>query len=123
MTGYVDKYLQPKIKIQVNGLLKSLQLDAIIDTGFNGDLCLPIGVAIQVGLILCGNQDFELADGSIRQDLIFLGQAVLENKERTVEISVTNSEDALIGCNLLKGYKLEIGFQSQTLAISPEVTT
>lgn len=58
MTGYVDKYLQPKIKIQVNGLLKGLQLDAIIDTGFNGDLCLPIGVAIQVGLILCGNQDF-----------------------------------------------------------------
>jgi clan AA aspartic protease len=120
MTGYVDRYLQPKVRLAVKGLRQTLPIEVVVDTGFNGDLCLPIPFAIQLGLELCADREFELADGSIRQELIFIGQAVLENEERDVLISLTHSADALLGCGLLKGQKLEIGFESKTLNIAPE---
>lgn len=120
INGYVDRFLQPKVSLQVKGLRKASPLEAVIDTGFNGDLCLPIPIAILLGLELYADQEIELADGTIKQDLIFLGHAVLGNEERVVEISLTNSTEALIGCGLLRDHKLEIGFGSKTLSVVPE---
>jgi len=120
MTGYVDEDMQPKVSLVVKGLRQAMPLEAIGDTGFNGDLCLPISFAIQVGLELWGEQEFELANGSMSRDLMFIGRVVFENEERDVLISLTSSKEALLGCRLLKGRKLEIGFISRTLTILPE---
>ena len=120
MKGYVDEYPQPKVSIVVKGLRHTVRVKAVVDTAFNGDLCLPIALGIQIGLELRGNQEFELADGTIKRELTFIGHAVIENEERAVDISLTNSEEALMGCGLLKGQKSEIGFSSGTLTIAPE---
>jgi clan AA aspartic protease len=120
MTGYVDEYGQPKIELVVRGLQQEQSIETVVDTGFNGDLCLPIPVAVQLGLPLVAYQFIELADGSVHRDLIFSGTAIFDKKEVAAEISVTDSEEALLGTGLLKDRKLEIGFESRSLTINLE---
>lgn len=117
MKGYIDKYFQPKIKLQAKGLRRIIDLDAVIDTGFDGELCLPISIAIQLGLELTGGQYFELADGTITHELIFAGLVILETKEIPIEISLTAADEALLGVGLLKDKRLEINFPAQIVSI------
>lgn len=96
-------------------------IDAIIDTGFDGYLCLLVQIAIQLGLELRGAQVSELADGSTRNELVFIGQAAFENQSNAeVEILLTESEDALLGVALLMPYKLEINFSERIVFIEIE---
>ena len=52
--------------MRVEETRKSVEIDAIIDTGFDGSLCLPVPIAIQLGLELSCSQVVELADGSLQ---------------------------------------------------------
>lgn len=117
MKGTVNEFLQARWNITVKGLHKSIPINALIDTGFDGDLCLPIPIAVQLGLELKGDDYFELADGSTKHELIFRGKTVWDNKEIPVEISLTESNDALLGVRLLKHKKLTIDFPARTISI------
>lgn len=96
MRGFVDDDLQPKIKIKVKGLRRSIEIEGVVDTGFSGDLCLPIPIATQLGLELSGKELVELADGSIKKELLFEGTVIWRNKKISAEISLTDFKDALI---------------------------
>jgi len=65
--GYFDKFSHPRVRLIVKGLRKSLRNDPVVDRGFDGDLCLPVKMAIQLGLELFGESIVELADGSRKQ--------------------------------------------------------
>jgi len=60
----------------------------------------------------------ELADGSRRRELVFIGTVLFDGKNRPVEISVTEVEDALVGSSLLATHKLDIGFLSKTVRLT-----
>jgi predicted aspartyl protease len=103
------------VTIIVHGARGELTLDAVIDTGFDGDLCLPVPVAIELGLELYGAQRVQLADGSIRSELVFIGKAGFagqpaQEREQEREILLTEAEDALIGVGFLADWRLEIDF-------------
>jgi len=113
--GYIDEYGQPKVDIEAAGMKLSVLLNAIVDTGFNGDLCLPLQVALQLGLELRSAIDVEFADGSRKQELVFIGTVKLGNETKEAWITLTNSEDALIGTNMFS--KLEIDFSDNKVII------
>jgi clan AA aspartic protease len=117
MKGYIDTTLQPKCSIIVKGLRKAIKFDVIIDTDFNGYRCLPISIAIQLGLELRGHEYIELADGSIKHELTYLGEAIWENSNIPVEISLTESNDALLGTRLLEDKKLTIDYPEKSVFI------
>lgn len=94
-------------------------IEAVIDTGFDGDLTLPVQLAIQLGLDLCATQCFELADGSIQDQLVFLGNIHLGDLQRAAEIILTDSTDALVGSGLLADQILEIDYLNRTVHIRP----
>ena len=96
--------MTPTVRIEAIGSRQTLALNAIVDTGFDGDLCLPIRLAVQLGLELIGEQLIELADGTQRKELVFAGSVGLFGATREVQIMLTNSEDALIGTSLLNHY-------------------
>ena len=80
-------------------------------------MCLPLSLAIPLGLELYGRINYELADGTIKRELTFevtirLGEAV-----DRAEISLTESEDALLGSELLEDYVLEIDYGNRTVEI------
>jgi clan AA aspartic protease len=115
--GYFDKFVHPRVRLIVKGLRKSLRNDPVVDTGFDGDLCLPVKVAIQLGLELSGETIVELADGSKKQELSFLGSVFWQGQERLVKIFLTNSEDPLVGSGLMQGQKLAIDYANRTVII------
>ena len=76
MQGYVDKSRLCRTEITVIGGRQTIVVDAVVDSGFNGDLCLPSQAATQLGLELYGMQRIELADGTKRRDLFFTVEVV-----------------------------------------------
>jgi clan AA aspartic protease len=94
--GYIDEYRHPKVVAMVNGVA----IDAVVDTGFDGDLCLPIEVAIQLGLNLCDTIEVELADGTRKRELVFTGEVKLGDKTKKVGIMLTESEEGLLGTQM-----------------------
>jgi len=116
--GYFDARSQPRVAVTARGARREVALDAVIDTGFNGFLCLPVAVAIGLGLELFGTQQAELADGAIKKELIFLGQAGFAGQPSQYgEILLTESEDALIGVEFLAQDRLEIDFPHSIVRI------
>jgi len=117
--GYFDKFLHPRVGLIVKGLRKSLRIDPIIDTGFDGYLCLPVKMAVQLGLELYGESRVELADGSKKNELSFLGSVIWQDQERFARIFLTDSKDALLGSGLLRGRKLAIDYANYSVSIEP----
>lgn len=121
LEGYVDEGRQPRVAITLVGLdARLLEVDAVIDTGFDGSLCLPTTFAEQVELQRWGTQLVELADGSRHEEWVYLGEAIFDGERRPVDISLTQGTDALLGTALLQDYRLEIGFWSRTVRLSKE---
>lgn len=118
MKGYIDERGMGRAEVTVIGGRQSIVIDAVVDSGFNGDLCLPTQTAIQLGLELCGLQRVELADGAKKKELIFAGEAIFDNRQRWVEIFLTDSEDTLIGAGLLAGHVMTIDYVERTLEIT-----
>lgn len=111
MQGYIDENGKARIKLKVMGS----EIDAVIDTGFEGDLSLPVQIATQLGLKLVGTETFELADGSLKQELIFSGMTKFGKGEEEVSIILTGSDDALLGTEMFS--YLEINYEKETVKI------
>ncbi|MCS7191800.1 MAG: hypothetical protein NZ937_02300 [Armatimonadetes bacterium] len=93
-------------EIEVIGLRLSEKLTAIIDTGFDGAICLPISIAVTLGLELVGWEFVQYADGRIARELLFRGTVQFQDSIFEVNISLTESNEALIGLEMLRGYKM-----------------
>ena len=65
MRGYFDNRGRPRIAVSLFGTRAEITIDAVIDTGFEGALCVPVPLAIPLGLELHGWVDYEFADLSI----------------------------------------------------------
>lgn len=115
--GYVNEYGQTIIKLKVKGTKGEVEVEAHIDTGFNGEVCLPIPIAIQLGLELSGDLCVELADGTRKKELIFIGSIIWEGEEKEVKIILTNFRHTLIGTDLLQDKVLEIDFVRKLVEI------
>ena len=63
--GRIDPVAGPRIRVRVSGSRERVWVDALLDTGFDGDLCLPIAVGVSLGLELRFVTRSELADGSV----------------------------------------------------------
>lgn len=114
--GYVDDFYQAIVTVTVRGSRTSVTLDMVLDTGFSGDICLPIPIATQLGLELITTQHYELADGTVEEKLVFLGHVVF-GEEKPVTVVLTDSENALFGTGLLTNVKLYIDFIAKTVEI------
>ena len=111
MKAYFDPFGQPRVEIEVRGTRATVRVAAILDTGFDGELSLPIGIAMQLGLELRDVITVELADGSLSDELVFAGYLSEEEEgEREVSILLTQSQDALLGTELLRGRRVILDF-------------
>lgn len=117
--GYFDKTGQPRVSLTVKGLRRSFRIDPVVDSGFDGQLCLPNELAIQLGLELKGKTYVELADGSRKFELSFQGSVIWQGREQVAKIFLTDSEDALLGSDLMQGQKLCIDYTNREVALSP----
>ena len=116
--GRIDELLSPRLKVKVAGLKGTIDLEAIVDTGFNGDLCIPTTLAVQIGLILEYVHDVELADGSRKRVPVYSCNIELNDLKRRAEVILTDGTDALIGANMLKSSSMTINYETRKITVT-----
>jgi len=95
-----------------------IAVEGILDTGFDGFLCLPIPLAVSLGLELIDVTHTELADGTIIEDeLLFAGRAEWDGTVVDVDILLTRSQDVLIGTGFLRDYQVELDYSRNKVRI------
>ena len=117
LTGYVNGLGQPRVRVTIIGDREKIEVDAIIDTGFDGDICIPVQLAVRLGLELRSVTWVELANGEKKRELVFTGSTIFGNAKRDVDIILTESKEVLIGTNMLSGHILEINFTDKSVKI------
>lgn len=112
----------PILEIAVRGKKAGMTLEGVLDTGFDGHVCLPISIAVHLGLELTRVVSAELADGTVLEDeLVFAGQVTWDGALVDVDILLTRSEDVLIGTSLLSGHSVSLDYQrGKVLIESPQ---
>ena len=118
ITGQINQVGSPILRITVYGNKDEVTTDGILDTGFDGFICLPIVVAVPLGLELIKVTDSELADGTIVQDeLVFAGKVLWDGEVIDAEIVLTRSADTLIGTAMLINSKVTLNFHTGEVLI------
>src|SRR5438876_6942679 len=102
--------MTPTVELEVLGSRGPVAVTAILDTGFDDDLCLPTEVAVTLGLSLISKETVELADGTEKRELVFSGSIRFLDRTRKVRIFLTDSKDTLVGTGLLSDCRLTIDF-------------
>jgi clan AA aspartic protease len=108
ITGLVNAYREPIIRLTVRGSSgQELELEAVIDTGFNGSLSLPTALIATLGLAWRRRGRALLADGSESIFDIYEATVVWDGQPRRIAVDAADT-DPLVGMSLLYGYELVI---------------
>ncbi len=106
--GFVNANLEAVVTLSLQGPAgRTREVDAVIDTGFNGYLTLPPMLVADLGLPVVGDGEAVLADGSQAAFDVY-GVTVLWNgQSRHVETGAVGV-DPLVGMSLLDSHNLNI---------------
>ena len=83
------------------------EIDAIIDTGFTGDLTLPPALTRRLNLPWKGRGQALLADGGMHTFDAYVGTVSWNGQSLTVEVSSADT-NPLVGMGLLRGHRLSM---------------
>jgi predicted aspartyl protease len=115
METFFDEKRHPKIRLAVGGAKQSSLLEAILDTGFDGYLSLPINIAVTLGIELAAIVPVEYADGRRNQELVFSVKVRFGRTEEILPTTLTGGAEALAGTSLLADYELKLNFPKQKI--------
>jgi len=108
MSGQVNAQLEPILQVNILGPTGiSRPVVALIDTGFGGQLTLPISLIRVLALPLSGRVAGVLADGTVTLFDVYRAQVEWDGTWQSVDIQVSNAQP-LLGTELLAGCDLSI---------------
>ena len=120
--GHINDNLEIKVKLSILSRDSTeTEVEAIVDTGFTGDMCLSESLVESVELDYVGTKSFELANGKIEEKEVFLGKIIFDDARQETLFIISESEDTLLGANLLKTKELYINYKKRTAEISDAV--
>lgn len=115
--GRIDERNQLWVPLTVGGSTQKKKIEVLVDTGFSGELALPLQIAIPLGLQLTAAGEYQYANGSRSLEMVFTGSLDWGSQNRLVAITVLNSDVPLLGGGLLHGYVLLVDFEKKQLMI------
>lgn len=107
MQGRVNQRCEAVISVVVRGRGPIKSIDAVIDTGFNGFLSLPITVIVELDLPWNYRDRATLGDGSETLFDVYSAEAIWNGQYREIEVNAAETEP-LLGMRMLKGYRLQV---------------
>ena len=108
ITGLVTSNREAVIHIVVRGSRsQGSQVEAVIDTGFNGFLTLPSLLITDLELPFAGAIRATLGDGSETHFDVFEATVLWDNQEREIVVVAAEGE-ALVGMSMLAGYRVSL---------------
>jgi clan AA aspartic protease len=108
MSGQVNAHLEPILHVTVHGPTGiSRTIRALLDTGFGGELTLPISVIRVFALPLSGRIASALADGTLKLFDVYQAQIEWDGSPRFIDVQVSDAQP-LLGTELLSSYDLSV---------------
>jgi len=108
--GEVTEALDPVIEIGLKDGETVSMIEAIVDTGFSGYLCLSEQWVDKLDMSFGFVESYEMANGEIITRDVFRGVIRFDGQERGVDVILTTSDDTLIGASLFKEYLVAIDY-------------
>ncbi len=105
--GLVNANYEAVISLPLRGPAGQTQIDAVVDTGFNGFLTLPPTVVEELGLLLRGRGRAILANGSEDFFDVYDVTVLWDNQPRFVPADEADTTP-LVGMALLEAHSLHI---------------
>ena len=106
--GAVNANLEAVVTLTLRGEAgREMEIEAVIDTGFNGFLTLPPPLVAELGLPIASIGLATLADGSEASFDVHDATVLWDGEPRYVESGAVGQE-ALVGMALLEGHNLNI---------------
>lgn len=108
ITGAITSNREAVISIVVrHSESQEMQVEAVIDTGFNGFLTLPRQLIADLALPLAGTTQAALGDGSATLLDVFEATVLWDKQERDVVVLEVEGE-VLVGMSILSGYRVTL---------------
>ena len=111
--GIITEDGVPAIEVEVGGQ----RWQAIIDTGFNGDLELPEQLRLHVSPQFVGRAISLLAANQSIEEDIFLVDFPFDCRTIRVQATFVVGDEILIGTHMLSAYRLRIDFPTGGVVI------
>lgn len=106
--GIVNDHKEAVLDLTVQGPTgEQVQLEFVVDTGFNGDLTLHSSVAAALGLRIVGVERAMLADGSVIEFPVSRALLHWDGTLRRVNVGVADTVSH-VGMQVLQGHELRI---------------
>jgi clan AA aspartic protease len=116
--GKISDNGSPIIETRVIGSRAEIAIEGVLDTGFDGYLCLPITTAVSLGLELIKLENSELADGTILEDEpVFSGKMEWNENIIDVDIVLTKSADTRLGTALLREMEVRLNYSTKEVVV------
>lgn len=108
ITGIVTTDREALVRFPVRGSDdQETEVEAVIDTGYNGTLILPPELIQRLALTSRGSREVILGDGSAAQMEIYRATIVWDNQPIDVQ-TLAAEGGAIIGMALLSGYRVTL---------------
>jgi clan AA aspartic protease len=108
MTGIVNVDLEAVLRFSVGDAAgHSHDVEAVIDTGFNGFPTLPPALVAALALPWLCRQQGQLADGSFQAFDVYVAKVDWDGQPRNVEVEAAYAQP-LIGMALMRGSELRV---------------
>ncbi|MGI8424882.1 MAG: clan AA aspartic protease [Chloroflexota bacterium] len=105
--GSVSAELEATIPVRVRADGREVQVNAVIDTGFDGWLTLPASVVSELRLPRRGRERGVLAVGSVAFFHLHDATVIWDGRPRSVFVAVA-AGTPLVGMALLEGHELAV---------------
>jgi len=119
LRGWVNERGEPQVELVIDlGPARGhVVTQAVIDTGFNGYLSVPLALLRSADWELLGFEEYELASGEVVSEPVYWGRVLFGGEERSVYAVATRASDVLVGTGMLKGKVLTVDFGAGTVLI------
>lgn len=107
ITGKIVDNQEATIELEIVSVNYTEKIEALIDTGFTGELTLPSDLIERLGLPRIGELPITLGDGQIVDVEMYLAIVLWHGEERIVQALCTDGKP-LIGMSLLYGNRLTL---------------
>lgn len=98
------KFGNPVIALAIEGR----NIEALLDTGFNGHVMLPSAVIDELGLDQIGVSDYLTASGDAKLTKVYVGKIMFLDEEVEVPVLSTDADFSLAGMELFHECRLII---------------
>jgi predicted aspartyl protease len=106
------------MNVSIIGSCATTEYSAVFDSGFSGDIVLPIGIAVGVGLEQGGMTTVELADGFTQDFPIFLCEVDIGGIKQRAAVIVLGNE-VLVGMGLMEPFKMCMQKSTSEVIVEP----